>query len=72
MPRNGFSFTVRVSCQIDLICLFDLFSQLGKDIALAADRNIFWLIVVLYINTELAFRQIAYMSARSIHLVICS
>ena len=41
MPGDCLSLTVRVRCQIDLICLFYFFAKLCKHISLSSDRNIF-------------------------------
>ena len=52
MPGDRFSLAVRVRCQINTVCLLDLFAQAGEKFALSADRNILRFVIVLDINSQ--------------------
>ena len=62
MPRNRLSLTVRVSCEIYLICLFYFFTKLRQQFSFSTDGNILRLKIIVYINSKLTFRQIPDMS----------
>ena len=62
VPGNCFSFAVRVSCKINLICFFYFFSKSCKDLTFSSDCNVFRLKVMLQVYSHLTFRQISYMS----------
>ena len=53
MPADRLALAVRVRREIDLIRLFYFFSELGKHISLAPDRDILRLIAVLHIDPQL-------------------
>ena len=72
MPGNRLSLTVRVSCEIDLICFFHFFPEFRKDIALTPDRDIFRFIIIFHINSELALRKISHVSVGRVHLICAS
>ena len=72
MPGDRLSLPVRVGRQIDPVRLLHFLAQLCQDFSLSADRNIFWLIVVLYINSKLTFGQISHMPVGSVYLIAAS
>ena len=70
MPGNRFPLTVRVRCQIYFFRFFNLLAKIRQDIPLAADGNIFRFIIMLNINSQLALRQIPYVTVACGHLII--
>ena len=64
MPGNSLSFPVRVGREKDFVRLFDFLPQRREDIPFPAYRDVFWFVIVLYIDSQRAFRQIAHMSLR--------
>ena len=70
MPGDSLSLAVRVSRQVNLLGLLHFLAKLGQHISLSADGNILRLIVVFYVNAQLALRQISHMSVGGVHLVI--
>ena len=61
MPRDCFSLAVRVRCQIYFIRFLHQLAQRSEQLALSADRNIFRFVVMLHIDAELTFGQVADM-----------
>ena len=72
MPGNGLSFAVGVACQIDFIGILGIFLKCLDEVPLAADIDVFRCEIMLDIDAELTFRQIAQMSHRSAHHVFSS
>ena len=62
MPGNGFAFAVRVCCEKDFIGILRFFFERADDIAFAADIDIMRRKVILDINAERAFGQVADMA----------
>ena len=54
VPGNGLSLTVRVRCEINLVCFLHFFSKLCQNISFSANRNIFWFIIMLSVKSEAA------------------
>ena len=50
MPGDCLSFTVRVRCEIDLICFFCFFTEFCKKLSLSSYRNILGFKIIVYIN----------------------
>ena len=69
MPGNGFSFAVRVRCQIDAVGLFDHLAQPGEKFSFAPDRDVTRLIIMLNIDSHLALGKISDMPVRCRHLI---
>ena len=70
MPGNRLPLPVRVGCQIYFLRLLYFLAQIGKDFALSADGDILWLIIMLHIYSQRAFRQIADMPVAGGHLIV--
>ena len=70
MPGDRFTFAVRVRCQIDAVCFFDLLAQVGEQFAFSADRYIFWLIIILNIDAHPALGKVSYMTVACRHVII--
>ena len=70
MPADGLSLTIRVGCEIDAIRLLRFLLQLREELALAADRDILRLIVMLDIDAEGALRHIDEMSHGGIDRIL--
>ena len=62
MPGDCLSLAVGVGSQIHFIRFFRLFSELGEDISFSSYGDIFGLVVMFDIYTELAFGQVADVS----------
>ena len=62
MPRDGFPFSVRVSCDIYFICVLCFLFHFRNERAFALDVDIFYLEIVLRVDAETAFRQISDMT----------
>ena len=58
MPGNGFSLSIRVSCQIDMVALFCVFFQFFDNVFLALHIGVLRLKAVFYIHTQFRLRQI--------------
>ena len=67
MPCNGFSFAVRVACQINFICRFCSGFQIGKIFAASFIFFVLRLKIVFNIHTERAFGQVADMPHGGFH-----
>ncbi|MNI26159.1 hypothetical protein D3C73_798460 [compost metagenome] len=61
MPGNRFTFAVRVSRQIDFFHFFAGVFEFFQNRALAADRDILGIEIILYFYPDLTFRQISDM-----------
>ena len=64
MPRNRFSFAIRVGSEIYFRSGLRFFFQHFNHIALAADRNILRLEIMFDIDAQFALRKIPHMSHR--------
>ena len=69
MPRNGFSFAVRVGCEIDEIALFGSRLDFLDKLFLALDDLVLGLEIVLDVHTQSALRQVAHVTHRGDHIV---
>ncbi len=69
MPADGFPFAVRVSCKEYFVRIFRIPPQLAQKLAFAADGDIFGFKIILDVNTQLAFRQIADMPHGSLNFI---
>ena len=69
MPGNGFSFAVRVRCQIDAVSLFDHLAQPGEKFSFAPDRDVTRLIIMLNIDPHLTLGKISDMPVGGRHLI---
>ena len=56
MPRDGFSFAVRVGCEKDFVCRFRFLADFLDEVAFAADADIMRFKAVFDIHAERAFR----------------
>ena len=70
MPGNRLPLTVRVRCQIYFFRFFYFLTKIRQDVPLTADSYIFRFIIMVDINSKLAFWQITYMSVTGRHLII--
>ena len=70
MPGDRLSLTVRVSCQIHFVCLFHQLAQVGQNVSLSTDRDIFGFEIMFHIDTQLTLGQIPHMAIGCGHLVI--
>ena len=62
MPRDGFSLSIRVGCQIDFRSILGFFFQFFDDISLPADGDVLRFKVVINVDSQLAFRQIPHVT----------
>ena len=62
MPGNRLALAIRVTCEIDFIRILGIFFERLDEVALATDVDVFRLELVIYVDAELALRQIAQMS----------
>ena len=69
MPGNGFTFPVRVGCQINELGLVGGILQIVDDLALAVNGQIGGLEVVFHIHAQLLFGQVAQMSHGGLYLI---
>ena len=72
MPGNGFSFAVRVSCEIDHFGLICSFLQFGNNLFLACHRHVLRLKVPAQIHTHSALGQIAQVTHTGFYQVVIS
>ncbi len=72
MPRDGFSFTVRVSRQKDLIGIFRQFLELGDDCRFALTLDVFWGKIIQDIDAQLALWQVDNMPHRGLDRILCA
>ena len=72
MPGNGFSFTVRVSCEIHFVRFLRRLTKGGKNVSLSSDGDIFRFIVIFHVHSQLAFGKIPHMTVGCSHLVIAA
>ena len=70
MPGNRISLPVRVGCEIDFFCFFDLFAEVRQDVTLAADRDILRFVIMLHINAELALGKVTHMPVTGCYLIV--
>ena len=70
MPADGFSFAVRVRCEVNLVRFLHFFPKFCENIAFSANCDILWFISVLDIDAELRFGKVANMSLTRIHHII--
>ena len=69
MPGNGFSFAVRVGCEINNVRSLGFFADARQNIAPAPNGDIFHGKVVAGVYADLRFGQIAHMALRGLHLI---
>ena len=69
VPGDRFALPVRVRCQIDAVRLFDQLAQARQELSLAADRDVFGLIIMFDIDAHLTLGEVAYMSVGRRHLI---
>ena len=62
MPRDSLSLTVRVGREEYLCCIFGVFLDVLNEIAFSANVNIMSFEIIIYVNTEGAFGEIANVS----------
>ena len=62
VPRNRFSLTIGVSCEIYIICTISLFLKIFYKVFLSFYYCIFRFKIICNINTEPCCRQISYMA----------
>lgn len=70
MPRNRLALAVGVSRKINLFAFLGLFFQFLDHIAFSNDVDIFRLKIMLDINPDFTFRQIADMAFGCHYLII--
>src|SRR5699024_12463034 len=59
MPGNGFTFAVRVTCQVYFLRFFGFLLQIFEKWTLAANGNVFRLVIDFRIYPRLTARQIS-------------
>ncbi|MPM90936.1 hypothetical protein SDC9_138059 [bioreactor metagenome] len=64
MPGDGLSLAVRVGSEVDFFSPLRLFFELADQLSFSANRNIVGLKVVVDIDSQLAFGQVAHMPHR--------
>ena len=69
MPRDRFSLSIRVSCQIDFRSILGFFLQFFDNISLPSDGDVLRFKVVIDVDSQLAFWQIPHVTDRSDHLI---
>src|SRR5690606_13407955 len=69
VPRDGLAFSIRVGGQQDPLRLFCTFSQFIQNFSLAANRNVAGGKVVIHVDAELAFGQIANVADAGLYRV---
>ena len=67
VPADRFTFAVRVRCEEDLIRFLDFLAEFCQNISLSPDRDVLWLVVMLHIDPQLGFREVADMAVARIH-----
>ena len=66
MPGDGFAFSIRVGCQIDVVAGLGGFFQIGNDFLLALDGLVVRLKIVVEVDADLALGQVTDVTHRSL------
>ena len=69
MPGDRLTFTVRVSCEVNLGSIARFLADTGQNIAATTDCNILQFEIVVHIHANLTLGQIADMALRCLHLI---
>ena len=72
MPADCLSLAVRVRCEINAVRLFHFLAELREDLSLAADGDVFRLIVVIHVDPQLGLRKIPHMALACVHGIIAA
>ena len=72
MPADGLTLTVRVSREINAVCLLGFLLQLAEELTLSPDGDVFRCIIMLHIHPEGALRHINEMPHCRIYRIIFS
>ena len=70
VPRNGFSLTVLIGCEPYGLCIFGGFFQIGYKLFLVGRNLVFRFILMLDVDAEAFFGQIADVSVTRRHHII--